>query len=320
MRPPLTWHTIVTEWAMPPVVAVVLLLGAMLYALGLVRVRHWRLRDAIWFYLGLLVFAVAAGGGVNAYSTTLFTVHMAQHLLLIMVVPTLVLLGRPLELLHRASGPTWRGRLGRLARGRIVGVVTHPAFAFGYYAVVVTGTHLTPFQQSAATHPWLHGIEELLYLSSGYLFLMPIVAAEPSGRRLAPLLRLVALLAGMVVDTVVGITLLMTPQPPFPAYVDPSRGWGPAALDDLHWGGAMMWVGGDLLMAALAIVVITAWVTSSTGGSDLGSWLESARRSALTGEAGSLDPSVDLDEDEEALRAYNAMLAKLSASERRRQA
>ncbi|HVW43412.1 MAG TPA: cytochrome c oxidase assembly protein [Amycolatopsis sp.] len=303
---------------MPAVVAVVLLLAAVLYAVGVLRVRHWRIRDAIWFYLGLLVFAVAAGGSTNAYSTTLFTVHMAQHLLLIMVVPALVLLGRPLELLRRASGPAWRRRLGRVARGRLGAVLTHPAFAFVYYAVVVTGTHLTPFQQSAATHPWLHGVEELLYLSSGYLFLLPIVATEPSGRRLAPLLRLVVLFAGMVVDTVVGVTLLMTPQPPFPAYVDPGRGWGPAALDDLHWGGAMMWVGGDLLMAALAIVVITAWVTSSsTGGSDLGSWLESARRSALTGDGGTLDPSVDLDEDEEALRAYNAMLAKLSAPQRR---
>ncbi|WP_236794471.1 cytochrome c oxidase assembly protein [Amycolatopsis sp. GM8] len=312
MRPPLTWHAAVTDWDMPVVVAILLLAAAILYIMGLVRVRDWRRRDTLWFALGLVICAIATGGSVNAYSTTLFAVHMAQHLLLIMVAPTLLILGRPLELLRRACGPRSRAALGKIARSRVVAVLTHPVFAFVYYAVVVAGTHLTPFQQSAATIPWLHGVEELLYLSSGYLLLLPIVAAEPAGRRLAPLLRLIVLLAGMVVDTVVGVTLLITPRAPFPAYIVPDRGWGPDAVTDLHWGGAMMWVGGDLLMAALAIIVITAWVSSSAEGSDLGSWLESARRSALSGAVGALDEDVNVDEDEEALRAYNAMLARMA--------
>lgn len=313
-HPALTWRTLAVEWDMPVVVAVLLGAAAILYAAGLFRAGGWRRRDTFWFYLGLVVCAITAGGGVNAYSTTLFSVHMAQHLLLIMIVPALLLLGRPLELLRRTSGGPWRAALGRIARGRSVRVLTHPAFAFVYYAAVVTGTHLTPFQQSAATQPWLHGLEELLYLSSGYLFLFPVLAAEPCARRLGYLLRLVVLLAGMVVDTVVGIALLMTPKAPFPAYADPSRGWGPDATTDLHWGGAMMWVGGDLLMAVLAIIVITAWVSSSGGEADLGSWLESARRSALNVDRDG--ENVNIDEDEEALRAYNAMLARLSASER----
>ncbi|HVV08005.1 cytochrome c oxidase assembly protein [Amycolatopsis sp.] len=317
VRPALTWQTLVTEWDVPVTVAVLLLPAAVLYLVGLLRTGNRPRGATVSFYLGLIVCAIATGGSVNAYSTTLFTVHMAQHLLLIMVVPALLILGRPLELLRAASGRL-RPALGRMARGRIVAVLTHPVFAFVYYAAVVAGTHLTPFQQSAATNPWPHGVEELLYLTSGYLFLLPILAAEPAGRRLAPLLRLVVLLAGMVVDTLVGVTLLMTPRPPFAAYVVPGRGWGPDALTDLHWGGAMMWVGGDLLMAVLAIIVITAWVSSSAGDGDLGSWLESARRSALTGNAGALDASVNLDEDEEALHAYNAMLARMANPRDRR--
>ncbi|UKD58022.1 cytochrome c oxidase assembly protein [Amycolatopsis sp. FU40] len=315
MRSPFTWHTPFTEWDMPVATALVLLLLAICYAAGIMRLRSWRIRDAAAFYAGLLVCALAVGGGIGAYSTTLFTVHMAQHLLLIMVVPTLILLGRPLELLRRTGPQRLRRALGRANRSRAGRVLTHPLLGFLYYAVVVAGTHLTPFQQSAATNPALHGVEILLYLSSGYLFLLPIVGSEPAGRRLAPLLRMVTLLVGMVVDTVVGVTLLMTVHPPFAAYVVPDRGWGPDALTDLHWGGAMMWVGGDLLMALLAIVVIAAWVSGSNGKTDLGTWLESARRSALTEHTGSLDATVDLDDDEEALRAYNAMLTRMANTE-----
>lgn len=312
MRPPFEWDTPLTVWHMPVVAVIVLAVLAAAYAVGVVRAPQWRIRDAASFYAGLAVCALSVGGGIGVYSTTLFTVHMGQHLLLIMVAPTLLLLGRPLELLRRTAPPRVRRALGRAARSKPVSVLTHPVVVFLYYAVVVATTHLTPFQQTAATHPAVHTVELLLYLSSGYLFLLRIVGFEPIGRRLAPLLRLVTLLIGMVVDTVVGVTLLMTVHPPFPAYVDPGRGWGPDAIEDLHWGGAMMWVGGDLLMAALAILVIAAWVTSSPGGADLGSWLESARRSALTEHTGAIAPGVNLDEDEEALRAYNAMLAHLA--------
>ncbi len=125
----------------------------------------------------------------------------------------------------------------------------------------------------------------------------------------------------MVVDTVVGLTLLMTTFEPFPAYAATGRTWGPGLIEDLHWGGAAMWIGGDVLMLALVAIVIGRWVNSPGGGADLGPWLESARRCALagTGDQAStyLASREDIDEDDEALRAYNAMLARLAADDAR---
>jgi cytochrome c oxidase assembly factor CtaG len=308
---PLSWPALATVWDMPVAVLVLILAAAGLYLAGARRAPGWDGRDATFFFLGLAVTAIAAGGSVNAYSGVLFSMHMAQHLLLIMVAPTLLLLGRPLELLRRATGGRAHRALARVANARPFAMLTHPALAFLYYTVVVVGTHLTPFQQSALTQPMVHAVEELLYLSSGCLLLLPILGVEPVRRRLPHLMRLVLLLAGMVVDTIVGLTLLMTATLPFPAYARTGRIWGPSPIEDLHWGGAMMWVGGDLLMAALAVVVITHWVNAPSGGNDLGPWLEAARRSALTrNEERSFDG--DIDDDAEALQAYNAMLARLA--------
>src|SRR5699024_6722685 len=91
-------------------------------------------------------------------------------------------------------------------------------------------------------------------------------------------------------------------------------------LQDQTWGGATMWIGGDGLMVLLAIIVISHWMNASSGRTDVGPWLESARRSALANTdptaSGNIGTGDDIDDDEEALRAYNAMLARLAESER----
>lgn len=306
---------------MPLPVVIVLVLAAAGYLAAVLRVRHWPVGRALCFFAALVVAAIAAGGSVNTYSRVLFSMHMVQHLSLIMIVPALLVLGRPLTLLHSATSGRARQVLGRIRRSRVIAVLTHPVLAFIYYTVVVVGTHLSPFQENALVNPAMHGVEELLYVSSGYLLLLSVLGGEPGARALSHLMRLVVLMGGMVVDTIVGITLLMTPSEPFPTYRVRGSALGIDALNDLHVGGAIMWVGGDTLMAALAIVVITQWINSPSRGNDLGPWLEAARRSAIGGPdldaeaGGSQDSSYNIDDDEEALRRYNAMLARLASQE-----
>ncbi|WP_329063568.1 cytochrome c oxidase assembly protein [Amycolatopsis sp. NBC_01480] len=108
------------------------------------------------------------------------------------------------------------------------------------------------------------------------------------------------------------------PTEPFPAYTAQHRTWGPTPLQDLHWGGAAMWIGGDTLMAALAVLVIAQWLGDPARSNDLGTFLNSARRTALAGTSPGTAASAtiseirDLDDDQEALAAYNTMLAGLA--------
>ena len=57
---------------------------------------------------GLGGAVLATQSVIGAYDTTLFTVHMTQHLLLTMVAAPLLLLGAPVTLLLRASSPEVR--------------------------------------------------------------------------------------------------------------------------------------------------------------------------------------------------------------------
>jgi len=108
------------------------------------------------------------------------------------------------------------------------------------------------------------------------------------------------------------------------------RSWGPSALDDVHMGGAVMWIGGAAIMFVVIMVTFFEWTreTRPTGGMG---WLESARRATLAERIGpgaananvntaaiaeatartAREPG-NVDEDDEQLAAYNAYLARLN--------
>ena len=57
------------------------------------------------FLGGLAAIAVALMSGIERYDTTLFSVHMVQHLLLMLVAAPLIALAAPVTQLLRAASP-----------------------------------------------------------------------------------------------------------------------------------------------------------------------------------------------------------------------
>jgi putative copper resistance protein D len=197
-----------------------------------------------------------------------------------------------------------------------VAVVTWPAGAAVGYAAVVAGTHLTPFLGLAAANGAAHDAEHALYVVAGYLYFLPLVGSEPIRWRLAMPGRYLLLLATMPVDTIVGIVLMAQARVPFGGYAREGRHWGPSPITDLHTGGAIMWIGSDVLMTALAVAVSAAFLCRPGAAGRLGTWLEGIRAAnlarALT-DAGVAVPAGSGPAGEHArLRAYNDYLAALA--------
>lgn len=309
-----TLTTVLGTWQATPVADVVVAAAAVGYAILLARLHRMRQRAWPWrrsaaAALAVLGLVVALDGPVGVYGEMLFWVHMVQHLLMIMVVPVLLVWAQPLRLLHEAGGPRVRVGLDRVLEGRTVRWLTAPAFSIPLYAAVVVLTHLTGFQQLALAHGGVRAVELALYLVSGYLLFLPLVATEYGPYSMPHLIRLALLVVAMGVDTLTGVALMLTSHPLAPGYALTHVGWGPTVLADQNWAGAVMWWGGDVLMMIVLIVVGVQWGLADHDRQGLGSWLERARREALFGDehAG----SADVDNDQDALDAYNATLAQL---------
>jgi cytochrome c oxidase assembly factor CtaG len=247
-----TWFT---TWQFAPAVSAGLALAAAGYLTGAWHVgrrhpaRPWPAVRTAAFLLGLAVIAVATQGGVAVYDDVLFSAHMAQHLMLIMVAPPLLIFGRPVTLLLHAARNPVHTRVKRVLRSRPVSFLTRPLVVFAVYAVVVAGTHLTPLLNLARENSAVHDAEHALYLVAGYLYFLAVVGSEPV-RRLPVFGRYLLLLGTMPVDTVVGVILMLAPPGMFPAY----------SGADLHRGGLVMFAGSDLIMAGLAIMLAVAFV------------------------------------------------------------
>jgi putative copper resistance protein D len=263
--PPLSGTRVLTAWQFaPPVDAVLCLLAAgYLAAAWRIGRRHparpWPAWRAGAFLLGLAVIVIAGQSSAAVYDDVLFSAHMVQHLLLIMVAPPLLVVGRPVTLLMHALGNPAHTWLKRAVRSRVASALTWPPAAALAYAAVVAGTHTPPVMDLVVRSQAAHLAEHGLYLLAGYLFFLLIAGSEPIRWRVSLPGRFVLLLAAMQVDTVVGVVFMVAGHEVFGAYRQP-RGWGPAPLADLHQGGVIMWVGSDIVMIVIALVVAAGMV------------------------------------------------------------
>ncbi|MGH3686573.1 MAG: cytochrome c oxidase assembly protein [Pseudonocardiaceae bacterium] len=288
-----------TTWTSAPFVDVLAVLAVAGYLIALRR-RVWTAMAA-WL-AGVAVLLVSVHSSIEVYGHALLWVHMIQHLLLIMIVPVLLIWGQPIR----------RAPTSRLARW-----LTFPVLGLGLYTGVLVVTHLTGFPELMVTQPWAHHLEQVLYVSSGYLLFLPLAGAQASPWPIPHIVRFVLLGLAMGADTLVGVALMLTAHPLAPSTLLMRPGWGPSLLEDQNWSGAIMWVGGDVLMMLLMLAVVAQW---SAAGSQarLGDWLESARRQSLAGigsasgvDTATVGASHDVDDDEAARAAYNRMLAAL---------
>jgi putative copper resistance protein D len=265
MAPPFEWGH-VTTFTFSWVICGALVLVTGIYLAGVRRYpsledgRRWSIKRTVSFIGGIVVVFLATQSVVGVYDMTLFTDHMIQHLMLIMVAAGLFAMGAPLELATTTiPGSLGRG-LNRLVSSRVGEIIGHPVFAFLAYAFFIPVTHLTSLFNLMLSHMWIHHLEQIGFLLVGYLFWRPVVAIEPSRHPLAPGLRIIYLALAVPVDTITGLALVMTNHEVFSTYASMHRTWGPSLVTDLRTGGAIMWIGGDFLMLLAMIPVAFVWM------------------------------------------------------------
>ena len=334
MLPPFGWYPAVTHWQFAPVVTAFVVLSAGLYLWGVRRVarrhpaRPWPRWRTGMFLAGLAVVVLATESGIGVYDDILFWDHMVQHLMLIMIAPPLLIAGQPIILLLHASRNPLHTWAKKVVRSRVVTFLTWPVLGFLLYAGAIAGAHLTGLANVIEENAFVHNLEHGLFLLVGFLFFLPLLGREPIHWRLSYPIRFVTLVLVMPVDTFTGLILgygnAGTPGVPDPAE---QPAWAPGVVQDLHWGGAIMWIAGDALMFGLMMLVFLQWSQDErdTGRGRGRGWLEQARRANMarlvTGPDGEDAPadgsgpdwssqkSID---DDEHLAAYNTYLARLN--------
>jgi len=251
-------------WAWPPVVTGVIVVLSLLWIRAIRQVARVHpgnpipRRRTVSLVAAFALLLLALQSGLERYDTTLFSMHMIQHLILLFPVPILLLQAGPVTLLLRVASPRWRARALRVLQSRAVGVISHPLVGWTLLVAVMWGTHLSILFDAALEDPFIHDMEHMLYLSTALLFWAPIFSVDPIRHRLRGAGALVYLITQMPQNSFLGVAIMWSTTPLYLHYATLQRAWGPSPLEDQQLAGAIMWLVGDVLFLAAIFAVLAA--------------------------------------------------------------
>jgi putative membrane protein len=259
------FQSILNEWSPPITVDVAIVLTAVVYLRGWLALRNssrgliatWRMA---MFLLGILSLWIAIGSPLAAFDESSLSVHMVQHILLMLVVPPLVLLGAPsLPLLHGL--PHWfvRTTLGPFLRcGPVQSLgkfLTHPVVCWVLAAIALIAWHIpSAFELALRSEAW-HDVEHACFLLTSILFWWPVVQPFPSEPRWPRWSVPVYLFLGMLPGSALGAFLTFCDRVLYSSYAENNPIFGMTALQDQIFAGALMWIVGFFVCIIPAVII-----------------------------------------------------------------
>lgn len=184
----------------------------------------------------------------------LFSVHMAQFLLVTLVAAPLLVSGVPVWLQTIVLGPA-TAIVRRLSRAPV---------ALGLFQLVLVATHLPVVVASYTSNSVIHFSVHALWLLTACLFWLPILGSEPVAARLRPPLQVVYLIAATVVPTVPAGFLTWSETAFYPSYAAAPRVWGLSPVQDMQLAGAIMKLGGGTILWGVILWVFASWATAES--------------------------------------------------------
>lgn len=258
MTPPST--SVWSSWNVDPLLVWPLALIFCVYVVGwarLVRRRPGRftLTSLGYFSAGQLTIVAALCSPIDSLANLLLSAHMAQHVLLLMAAPPLLLLGEPyLPLLFGLPRPVRRKLVGPLLRHptlrAFAGWWTRPVVGLAALTLSTWLWHIPAAYQAAIESPAWHAFEHATFLFVGMAFWWPVVEPYPARRTARPWRLLPHLLLADAQNTVLAAIFCFAERPIYPHYAAMPPLFGRAPLDDQALAGVIMWVPGSIAFLA----------------------------------------------------------------------
>ena len=235
------------------------------WAVGRVNARHPAnpvpRRRTVAFVAGMATIAFALLSGIDRYDTTLFAVHMVQHILLTLVAAPFIALAAPITLVLRVASPATRRRwILPILHSRVMRVISFPVVAWVLFAGVMWASHFSALFDAALEDPLIHDLEHALFLGSALLFWWPAMAQDPAPWRMPHPVRALYIFLQMPQNTFLAVVLLNTTGLLYPHYATLGRSWGPTPLEDQQLAAGIMWIAGDVVFLIHIMVAVAMWM------------------------------------------------------------
>lgn len=251
-------------WSFDPWVVAPLLASLALYAAGLARLwaragtgRGIGRTQAACFGAGWAVLALSLVSPLDSLGAELFSAHMAQHELVMLVAAPLFVLSRPLEAWTWGLAAPWRAVLARAARWTPLratfAALTSATGACVFHAIALWAWHVPALFEAALHDEAVHALQHTAFLASALAFWWSVLSPQMRGSGAA----FASVFATMLHTGALGALLTFAPHAWYPSY---AGGFGWSALEDQQLGGLVMWVPGGIAYLAAALAIAATWL------------------------------------------------------------
>jgi putative membrane protein len=252
-----------------------MLLTAALYARGLSRLwkaagrgRGVTRSEACCYAIGWTAVAVALLSPLDAVGEHLFSAHMVQHEMLMLIAAPFIVVGRPLA--------TWSWGLPAAVRSRVTHAfaapawsamwcaITRPLSAWTLHAAALWVWHTPALFMAARADAFLHALQHASFFFTALLFWWSLL--RPHARGVMTGRALLYLFTTMLHTGALGALFVFSNEVWYPAnsVAAPEFGW--TALDDQQIGGLIMWIPGGLVYLAVALLLLARALAARPAG------------------------------------------------------
>lgn len=251
-------------WTWDPLVLLGLALSAFLYIKGLRRlwqragvgqgIRKW---EAGAFAIGWLSVVIALISPLDPLSDVLFSAHMAQHEVLMLVSAPLLVLGRTLLAFLWAFENRERFALSPRTLS-VWHAITSPLAVWVLHALALWVWHVPSLYEAALRDEFVHAVQHLSFFVTASLFWWSLVHGRFG--RIGYGMAVFYVFTTAVHSSILGALLTVAPRLWYPIYEARAVRWNLDALEDQQLAGLLMWVPAGVIFLVLGLALFAAWL------------------------------------------------------------
>jgi putative membrane protein len=261
-----------TSWSWEPGVVIPLVLTAALYGIGSARLlqrnrqrptlKTWQIAS---FWIGWLSLVLALDSPLHKLGEVLFSAHMTQHEILMVVSAPLIVFSKPLVASLFALPESWRVRLGATVKSGAFSsgwkAISGPLAVWLIHGATIWIWHLPSLYQVTLDNDLIHAIQHTCFFGTALLFWWTLIHGRYG--RLGYGVAFVYVFTTALHTSVLGALMMLTQRVWYPLYEGRTASWHLTPLEDQQLGGLIMWIPSGVVFLVIGLAMFAAWLGES---------------------------------------------------------
>lgn len=248
-----------SHWNFDPLILFVLLLTLYLFLRGAAtyRVATWRIAS---FTAGMSVFFVTLIAPLESLSAALFSSHMLQHLLLVLVAAPCIVFSRPFAPLLRGLPTRWRKPVGSFAYTPFVQTLwswlSRPVPISVFHVAILWIWHIPGLYSGAFDDHLIHALQHISFIVTGAMFWWMVFHADHYE------VQVLCVFGTMMTTGLLGALMTFARSPWYTVHQEYVREWGLTLLQDQQLAGLLMWIPPGIVYVITAGLLLNKWLNA----------------------------------------------------------